>query len=89
MPSYLGYDEDEDNFSKLLSKYIYDSVNSDFHRALLSFQNYDVIKRQIADGIVPGITFKKNNGEMVTLRVYSLDMDIENADDTLWVFSKS
>ncbi|MBR2916905.1 MAG: GGDEF domain-containing protein, partial [Clostridia bacterium] len=46
MPSYLGYKEDEENFSKLLAKYIEDVIHPDFHRAVLSFLNYDAIKRQ-------------------------------------------
>ena len=88
MPSYLGYKEDEENFSKLLTKYIHDSVHPDFHRAVLSFLNYDAIKRQISEGKTPSITYKKVNGETVILSVYDLHDDKDYADDTLWVFAK-
>ena len=88
MPSYLGYKEDEENFSKLLKKYINDIVHPDFHRAVMSFLNYDAIKRQISEGKTPSITYKKVNGETVILSVYNLTDDKDNAKDTLWVFSR-
>ena len=88
MPSYLGYKEDEKNFSKLLEKYIHDSVHPDFHRAVMNFLNYDAIKRQISEGKSPSITYKKVNGETVVLSVYKLTDESENAKETLWVFAK-
>ena len=88
MPSYLGYKEDEENFSKLLRKYINDSVHPDFHRAVISFLNYDVIKRQISEGKTPSITYKKVDGETVILSIYELADDKDNVKDTLWVFAK-
>ena len=88
MPSYLGYKEDEEHFSKLLTKYIEDVVHPDFHRAVMSFLNYDAIKRQIAEGHTPSITYKKVEGETVTLSVYNLTDDNDNVCDTLWVFYK-
>ncbi len=88
MPSYLGYNEDEEHFSRLLTKYINDSVHPDFHRAVMSFLNYDAIKRQIAQGNIPRISYKKVNGEPVVLSVHSLGDNRENVKDTLWVFAK-
>ena len=88
MPSYLGYKEDESNFSKLLTKYIDEIVHPDFHRALMNFLNYHAIKRQIMEGVTPKITYKKLNGETVILSVYALGKDCENVDETLWVFAK-
>ena len=88
MPSYLGYNEDENNFSKLLAKYIDEIVHSDYHRAVMSFLNYDAIRRQIAVGKTPSITYKKVNGETVILSVYNLTDDKDNVKDTLWVFAR-
>lgn len=88
MPSYLGYKEDEKHFSKLLTKYINDTVHPDFHRAVMSFLNYDAIRRQIAQGKIPSITYKKTNGETVILSVYKLEEDKDNVKDTLWVFAR-
>ena len=88
MPSYLGYNENEENFSKLLTKYIDDMVHPDFHRAVMNFLNYDAIKRQIAEGYIPKISYKKVNGEPVILSVYSLDENRDAVKDTLWVFAK-
>ncbi len=89
MPSYLGYNAYEENFSKLLMKYIDEMVDPDFHRALMSFLNYDAIKRQIAEGNTPSITYKKANGETVMLRVYPLGDHKEDVQETLWVFAKA
>jgi len=88
MPSYLGYKENEENFSKLLTKYINETVHPDFHRPVMSFLNYDAIKRQISEGKIPSITYKKVNGETVVLSVYNLTDDNNNAKDTLWIFAR-
>lgn len=87
MPAYLKYNETEDNFSTLFSKYISESVFSDYHRSLTSFKNYDALKQQLSNGRTPKITYKKLNGEMVTLGIYKLSS--ENISDTLWVFAKT
>lgn len=87
MPSYLGYKEHEENFSKLLTKYIDDMVHPDFHRAVLNFLNYDAIKRQLLEGKIPSITYKKVHGETVNLSVYNM-ADNNDIADTLWVFEK-
>lgn len=88
MPSYLGYNETEDNFSKLIVKYVEDSVHSDYHRAVMSFLNYDAIKRQISLGKNPSVTYEKIDGETVTLTIYNLSDDNDSVKDTLWVFKK-
>ena len=89
MPSYLGYKETEENFSRLFTKYIDDTVHPDFRRAVMSFLNYDAIKRQISDEKIPTITYKKTDGETVTLSVYSLTDEMDSVKDTLWIFKKS
>ena len=88
MPTYLGYKEDEEHFSRLLTKYVDDIVHPDFHRAVMSFLNYDAIRRHIAEGNIPSVTYKKVHGETVTLSVYNLSDDKDNAKETLWVFAK-
>ncbi len=88
MPSYLGYNEHEENFSRLLAKYIAEMVHPDFHRAVSSFLNYDAIRRQMAEGKTPSITYKKVNGEKVILSVYRLEDKNEVPEETLWVFAK-
>lgn len=88
MPEYLGYNEDEEHFSKLLAKYIEEMVDPDFHRAIMSFLNFDAIKRQLLDGKKPRLTYKKINGETVILSVYNLNDSSDSANETLWVFAK-
>ena len=88
MPAYLGYNEDEEHFSKLLTKYIEETVDSDFHRAIMSFLNYDALRRQLLDGKIPKITYKKTNGETMILSIYKLSDREDSAGETLWVFAK-
>ena len=88
MPAYLGYNEKEEHFSALLSKYIDDSVAPEFHRAMMSFLNYDALKRQFLEGKTPRITYKKTNGDAVVLSVYKLSDEDVAVSNTLWVFAK-
>lgn len=88
MPAYLGYNEDEENYSKLLAKYIEETVDPDFHRGIMSFLNYDALKRQLIEDKTPKITYKKTNGESVKLSVYKLNGEQDSISETLWVFAK-
>ena len=90
MPAYLGYNENENNFSSLVTKYIDELVHPDFHRAMISFLDYDALKKQILEGHTPRITYKKINGEIVVLSVYKLGEGKNGKiSDTLWVFAKN
>ena len=88
MPTYLGYSETEENFSKLFAKYVSEFADRDYHRSLLSFQNYDALAKQLDEGKTPKITYKKTNGETVTLSVHKLCDSNEQTADTLWIFAK-
>ena len=88
MPTYLGYNETEKSFKDIFAKYVEDMVDPDFHRAMLTFINYDAIKRQLAKGNIPKITYKKVNSETVVLSVYSFAPTGKEVDNTLWVFEK-
>ena len=89
MPSYFNYHENEEHFSELFSKYASESVLPDYHRALLSFLNYDALKHQLMDGKIPKITYKKMNGETVVLSIYKLDGESVEVSDTRWVITKA
>lgn len=89
MPSYLGYNENEENFSKLVKKYVENSVHPDYHRSVLNFINYDALRRQLAEGNIPTVSYKKWGGEDVILSVYNLSDDIASSGETLWVFAKN
>ena len=89
MPSYLGYNENEENFSKLVKKYVENSVHPDYHRSVLNFINYDALRRQLAEGNIPTVTYKKWGGEDVILSVYNLSDDTASSGETLWVFAKN
>ena len=88
MPAYLNYNESEDQFSALFSKYVAELVDPDYHRAVTSFQNYEALRHQLLEGKIPKITYKKNNGETVVLSVYKLGDNETRVSDTLWVFAK-
>ena len=88
MPAYLGYNENEEHFSALLKKYIDDSAAPEFHRAMMNFLNYDALKRQLLEGKIPRITYKKTNGDTVLLSIYKLSDEELSVSNTLWVFAK-
>jgi len=88
MPAYLNYNEREEHYSSLFSRYVSEMVDPDYHRALMSFMNYSVIRRQLEDGEIPKIRYKKSNGETVVLSVYKLCEPKQEVSDTLWVFAK-
>lgn len=88
MPAYLGYNENEEHFSSLLTQYIDDSVAPEFHRAMMSFLNYDALKRQLLEGKTPRTTYKKTNGDTVVLSVYKLGNEEIAVNNTLWVFAR-
>ena len=85
MPAYFGYEESEAHFSALFSKYVSESVEPDYRRAVLSFLNYDSIKNQLREGFTPKITYKKIGGRTAVLSVHKIG---ESDTDTLWVFAK-
>lgn len=88
MPAYLNYNEDEEQFSKLFSRYVAETVEADYRRGLMNFLNYDALKRVLMEGKIPQISYRKNNGEDVMLSVYKLDESDEMVNGTLWVFGK-
>ena len=89
MPAYLKYNENEENFSQLFSNFVAETVSPDYHRAVMSFLNYEALKHQLNEGKIPKITFKKNSGESVLLSVHNLDGTSEFVSETLWVFENS
>ena len=86
--AYPGRYEADENFSKRFIKYVDEAVHPDYHRAVMSFSNYNALKRQLSDGNVPRISYKKLNGETITLSVYNLNKDGGEIKDTLWIFSR-
>ena len=88
MPTYLKYNENEENFSDLFSEYVAEAVEGDYRRAMLSFLNYEAIKNQLLEGKTPKITYKKNDGESVTLSVYKMSDTDQVVTETLWIFAK-
>ena len=88
MPAYLGYGENEENFSELVKRYVEDAVNPEYHRPVFSFLNYEAFKKQLKEGVVPRISFKRLSGETVVLSIYKLDDDENSSNNTLWVFAK-
>ena len=89
MPSYLEFDEKEENFSRLFTQYVNECVDSDYRRSLTAFLNYDAIKLQLAKGNIPKIKYTKNMGETMILSVYKLKGTTDEIEDTLWVFARN
>ena len=89
MPAYLKkFAEDDKSFSRIFSMYVHETVDSDYHRAMLSFLEYDIIKRQLLAGEMPTISYAKSNGKKYRLTVYPLSgFDADNTE-TIWVFER-
>ena len=78
--------EEKNTFSEFFSSYIYDMVHSDYRRQLQNFLKFDVLERQLADGICPVISYRNSHGIDIMLSIHSMsDKDNTNAE-TLWVF---
>ena len=88
MPAYLKYDLNNERYSTVFTKYIEDSVDPDYHRAVMSFLNFEALKQQLNEGKIPKITYKKKGGELVSLSVYKLTESNDFVSDSLWVFAK-
>lgn len=89
MPAYLNYNEEEDGFSKLLTKYVAATVDPDYHRVVTNFINYDYLKSQLSYGKTLGISYKKLNNEMIKLSIHKLKDSKTQDFDTLWIFTKA
>ena len=63
-------------------------VNADYHRPLLNFSKYDVIKQQLKDGYIPSISYENIHKVKLKLSVYKLSDSEDNAEETLWVFER-
>ena len=87
--AYPGRHQKTDNFSKRFMKYVDEAVHPDYHREVTSFSNYSVLKKQLSGGSIPRISYKKLNGETITLSVYNLSKDGGEIKDTLWIFARS
>lgn len=89
MPAYLKkFAEDDKSFSRIFSMYVHETVDSDYQRAMLSFLEYDIIKRELLAGEMPTISYAKSNGKKYRLTVYPLSgFDADNME-TIWVFER-
>lgn len=88
MPASLGYNENEEHFSVLFSKFVEEAVEPDYHRAINSFVNYEALKKQLLQEKIPKISFARKDGVALTLSVYKLGDVNTNDFETLWVFAK-
>ena len=89
IPEYLKeFSSKESSFSKIFSNYIQKMVSSDYHRPLLNFLEYDVIKQQLKDGYIPSISYENIHNVKLKLSVYKLTGSNDNVEEVLWVFER-
>ncbi len=74
-------------FSAIMKRYISEFVKPNFHRAFLSFLEYDILKKQFKEQHIPEISFERIDGEKVVLRIYPVD-STGNESDCIWAFEK-
>ncbi len=87
-PSYFRDLSDENNlYSTSLKRYIYEFAKPEYHRTLLSFIDYEALKKSLMNGAIPSCTYERIDGEKVLLKVYP----VENQDEglnSIWVFER-
>ena len=87
MPSYFKqFSENDDSFKSAFSRYVHDMVNPDYHRPILNFLSYDVLKRQLLEGNIPTISYIDSSGNKIVLSVYPLPGQTDDIVDTMWIF---
>ena len=88
IPSNLKkYQTPDARFSEVFSKYIHDVVKSDYHRPLLNFLEYEVMKRQLIEGKKLSISYERITGERYQISVHLLTEEEGNVN-TLWIFER-
>ncbi|MBQ7901368.1 MAG: hypothetical protein IJ365_05330 [Clostridia bacterium] len=89
MPDYLKkYAEEEATASKVFSRYVHEMVHPDFQRVLLNFLNYDALKKHLAEGNIPSVTYTNAADEIICLSIHSISKADESAENTIWVYEK-
>ena len=87
MPSYLSqFSEEDDSFKGAFNCYVNEMVKAEYQRPLLSFLNYEAIRRQLVEGNIPEIQYTKLNGENIILSVHPLNGKDGEIEETLWTF---
>ncbi|MBE7016330.1 MAG: diguanylate cyclase [Ruminococcaceae bacterium] len=76
---------DENRFSDVIKQYIHDFVKPEFHRNLRNFIQYDVVRNQLEENIIPKISYYKKDGTAVKLSIWPVDGD---EGETMWIFEK-
>ncbi len=86
--SYFNLAENNYVFSETMKQYIHDITKPEYQRQLLAVLQYDVLERQLVSGHLPKISYKKINGDMVTLTIYEVPESDSDDVQTLWIFEK-
>ncbi len=85
-PSYFdNIDAAAYRYSINFEKYINDFVKPEYHRALLTFLDYDILKKHFKENHIPEISFERIDGEKIKLKIYCINI-IESDSDCIWVF---
>lgn len=85
--NFKKYQTPDARFSEVFSKYIHDMVKSDYHRPLLHFLEYDVMKRQLAENKILRTDYERITGERFRISVHLLSEEAGSVN-TLWIFER-
>ena len=80
--------DDNKKFSDIIKQYMHDYVKPEFYRTLLNFIQYDVLKKQIVQGVTPELAYVKKTGRKVLLSVRPVPGAIEGEFGTIWTFER-
>ena len=82
------YDNGQSRFSQMYTSYVHDLGDPDCHRQLLSLINYDILAKQLSNGLTPSITYSNLNRNRFKLSIYSVSALADEAQETIWIFEQ-
>ncbi len=84
--TYFVISGEENRFSDTLKDYIHETVKPEFHRILLNFMQYDVLKTQLEDGRVLQLNYTKKDGDKIVMSVQKASGINSDEFSTVWTF---
>lgn len=89
IPDYFSHmlEESGSHFGKALLMYARQLVEPEYMGLFQSFCDYDYLENLLKVEDIPGISYKKKDGNHVRLRILSFNHYPGNEKETLWIFS--
>lgn len=79
----------EGNFSKAIFLYAKEVVSPEFYQEFQTFCNYEWIEKQLNEGQILKLCYKKINGVWINLRIFKIKKFTDEDKETLWIFEEA